>query len=805
MTEIKGPKRLPLASVALISAAVLATEILLTRIFSIVHWHHFAYMIVSLALLGFGASGTFLTLAQRPLTRQLSRSYCASMTAFGVTALACPLLAQRLPLQVEALLWDPWQPFWLLLVYVVLAIPFFCGATAIGLALTVFQQSSGRVYAADLAGAGLGSVAVLAGLGFLSPETLLRAIAVIAAAAVVIGALELGASARRWGGVALLVSVTAWLVPYEWLRVEPGPYKGLSQALNVVGSRIVLERSSPLGRIDVVANTTVPWRHAPGLSLAAIGEPPPQLAVFTDGGAMEAVTSAVPDLANAPFLTHATGALAYRIGTPGSVLVLDAGGGLEILRAQSFGARQIDALELNHQLVGLLHDDLAEFTGNLVASPAVNLAVGEARGWLEGGARRYDAIVMTSAGGSPEAGLGGVNEDYTLTVEALRLYLEHLTRGGMLSITGDVQVPPRASLKTVAAIRAALESAGIADASDRLAMIRGWQTWTLVVKNGPLNAAEIAGVREFADAMSFDLVWHPGLEPRAVNRYNQLREPYFYDGVRTLLGPGRDRFITDYAFDVTPATDDRPYFQDFFRWDLLDDVLDARERGGMALLEAGYLLVVVVALQALVAGTVLILLPLAVRARVRHVSPRVRWRVFAYFGAIGIGFLFLEIAYLQKSLLLLHHPTVAFAVTLATFLVGAGAGSACSARVPPERLRAAITVAAVSIVALAIASVHILDLVGKQIAAWPLTGKSIAVSLTMLPLAFCLGVPFPAALRQVEPVLVPWAWGINGCASVVSAALAALLAVDFGFGALVAVAALGYALVPWTLPVPRAR
>jgi hypothetical protein len=193
---------------------------------------------------------------------------------------------------------------------------------------------------------------------------------------------------------------------------------------------------------------------------------------------------------------------------------------------------------------------------------------------------------LTGGGGG---GLGGLNEDYLHTVEALRIYLGHLEPGGFLSITRWAQVPPRDGLKLVAMVVAALESSGVTDAATRLLMIRGWQTFTLLVKNGPVTSHDVRRLREFCDALSFDVVWFPGIQPGEVNVYNQLPGPWYHDGVRALLGPSRDDFVASYGFDIRPATDDRPYFQNFFRWPVLADAWRTKERGGMALLEAGYL------------------------------------------------------------------------------------------------------------------------------------------------------------------------------------------------------------------------
>jgi hypothetical protein len=394
---------------------------------------------------------------------------------------------------------------------------------------------------------------------------------------------------------------------------------------------------------------------------------------------------------------------------------------------------------------------------------------------------------MAFPGGGGGVGLGGLNEDYLHTVEAVRLYLAHLESDGFLAFTLGTQIPPRDVLKLVATVRAALESAdataatATTDAAERLLAIRGWQAVTLLVKNGRVTAEEIRRLREFCEAMSFDVVWYAGIDAGEVNVYNELPGPWYYEGVRALLGPDRDAFIAGYPYDIRPSTDDRPYFRNFFRWRVLAEAWGARDRGGMALLEAGYLLLAATLVQALVAGLVLILLPLALFAPIQRVPRARRLRVFAYFAGIGLAFLFVEIAFLQKLVLLVHHPTVALALVLATFLLGAGMGSAWSNRVSQERSRQVLAVAVAAIVALGVLCGIAFDSLVTTLATWPVYARAITAAALLAPLAFCMGLPFPLALRTLEEPLVPWAWGINGCASVVSAVLATMLAVDFGF------------------------
>jgi len=785
----------------LISSAALAAEILLTRLFAIVHWHHFAYMVISLALLGFGASGTFLALAQRRLQRRFAASYLASVLGFAVLLPASAILARALPLRVEALLWDPWQPLWLLLMFVVLSLPFFCAATAIGLALTAFRAGAGRVYAADLVGAGLGSLGVLLALYLIWPEDVLRLIVALGLVSLVVGTLELRLVHRGWvvsAAVVALVAVAA--TPVGVLRFEPGPYKGLSQALLVTGTRVVLERSSPLGRVSVIESPFVPLRVAPGLSLGSTSEPPPQLGVFVDGEGLEAVTAASHDERRLAFLAQTTSAVGYRIASPRRVLVIGAGGGMEILRARRLGARQVDATELNPQIAQLLAEDLRDYTGGLLDDPAVRLHVGDARGFLAASRDRYDLIQMSLPGGAAAAGLGGLNEDYATTVEAFELHLSQLEPGGYLSVTSGAQVPPKEALKLVATAVEALGNMGVPQVADRLALIRGWQTATLLVKNGRLTSDETRRLRDFCDEWSFDVAWLPGIRSADANVYNQLPGPWYYEGVQALLGPERDAFISTYPFDIRPATDERPYFHSHFRWPMLGEAWRSRDRGGMALLEAGYLVLALTLLVALAAGLALILLPLRLAAPLAGVQPSMRWRVFAYFAALGLAFLFVEIAFLQKLVLLVHHPTIAMALVLATFLLAAGAGSAWSSRVPLQRSRRVLALAVTGIVVFGAVCSLTLDALAPALAVWPMAARGLFCVALLAPLAFCMGIPFPLALRELDEPLVPWAWAINGCLSVASAALATLVAVDFGFTTVLWVALALYVFVPAVFP-----
>jgi SAM-dependent methyltransferase len=801
----------PLAGVMLLSSAAMGYEVLLTRLFSIIQWHHFAYMMISVALLGYGAAGTFVALAQRRLLPRFERAFAVGAVSFGITAVAGFALAQRVAFNPLEILWDPQQPLRLLVIYGLLFVPFFCAASCICLTFTRFAGEPHRIYSFDILGAGAGSLGILAALYVLAPVDALKLLGGLGIGAASLGLVR-GGTRDRWVAAVLLAAAitAATVIPADWLNLRASEYKELAQTLRIDGARIVAESSSPLGLVTVVENARVPLRHAPGMSLGATLEPPPQLAVFTDGDGLSALTRYDGRREPLAYLDQLTSALPFHLLERPRVLVLGAGAGADVLQAIYHRARSIDAVELNPQIVDLVQRQFADFSGAPYSAPGVRIHVGEARGFVAARGGRFDLIqvALLDAFGASSAGLYALSESYLYTVEALQEYLRHLEPGGMLAITRWVDLPPRDILKLVATAVVAVERGGGRPA-EQLALIRGWRTATLIVKNGALTAADIAALREFCRARSFDIAYFPGVDAAETDRYNVLGRPDFHDGALALLGGDRETFIGRYKFSIAPATDDRPYFFHFFKWRTLPELLALKERGGLPLLEWGYPVLIATLVQAVAASVVLILLPLGVVARRTEESAAQAisaMRVAAYFLSIGFAFMFVEIAFIQKFLLLLAHPLYAVAVVLCSFLVFAGLGSRHSGRArlaAGNSPRRTLLSAVAAIGALSLLYLGLLPPLFRQLLPLPDALKILLSIALIAPLAFAMGMPFPLGLARTAgraASLVPWAWGVNGCASVVAAILATMLAIHVGFAVVVVLAVLLYALAAAVFP-----
>ncbi|PVV22632.1 MAG: hypothetical protein B6D78_04745, partial [gamma proteobacterium symbiont of Ctena orbiculata] len=415
-------------------------------------------------------------------------------------------------------------------------------------------------------------------------------------------------------------------------------------------------------------------------------------------------------------------------------------------------------------------------------------------------------IALVDAASASSSGLYALNESYLYTREALALYLSHLAPEGYLAITRWIKVPPRDTLKLLLTAHQAMESLGLSDLDKRLLLIRNWQTATLLVKNGTFTSQELDLADTFCQARLFDLAYSHRLNEAQANRYNQLREPYFYRASKQIVSGDKEQLLENYKFDLQPASDDRPYFHHFFKWESFFEALKLRHQGGMPLIEWGYIILIITLVITTLLSALLILLPLHIISRNTGTTGGSvsRWRVFYYFFAIGVAFLFIEIATIQKFILFLHHPIYAISISLAGFLLFAGLGSFVSERLAKNQSHYRIAVLAVLFIALvSIGYLFLLEPLFEQLGHLAMLYKFVISSLLIAPLAFFMGMPFPLAIslmKKQDSTLIPWAWGINGYASVISAGLATLIAIDLGFTAVILIATLLYFSILMAFP-----
>jgi hypothetical protein len=633
------------------------------------------------------------------------------------------------------------------------------------------------------------------------------------------------------------------------LGMAISPYKGLAHARRYPGSQLVFGRWDAIARVDVVAGAGT--RALPGLSYAYKSTPPPQLGLALDADALQPITLVAPgDFDAAAFLPEA---LAFELRPAGRVLVLASGGGLGVLQALAAGAQEATAVleePLARRAVAVTaaaHDPFAH--------PAVRTVDEPSRVVLRRMQESYDVVYLplTAPYRPVTSGAYSLAETYGLTREMFEDALGRLTPAGVLAVTRWLQTPPSESVRLMATLIEALERRGVSRPGDALVAYRGIQTITVLARPDGWSAEDLAQVRQFTESRRYDLVWAPDVRPDELNRFNRLPALADHEAARELLDSAqRFEFYRRYPYAVAPVTDDRPFFFHFFRWGQTRQTLALLGRTWQPFGGSGYFVLFALLALALVLSIGLIVAPLAVFRTVlkdadaiaragrdasaqpscgtadEKLTPRrqdaeavrrtqrslapfaslreasraisrtdtaagIGWPLL-YFGLLGVAFLFVEIPLIQRWILAFGHATYAFAVVVFAVLVGAGAGSlAARASWLPRR---AVFLALVLLTVLTI-------LVGPQIVrlalGWPLAGRVALAVASLTPLALLMGLPFPLGLAWAEarwPAaanLIPWAWAVNGCASVIAAVLAAILALSFGFTAVLWLGAIGYA------------
>ncbi len=798
------PQSLPLSAVAvfLLSAAVIALELALMRCLSVARWHHFSYLVVSTALLGFGASGTLLTFVGERMKRRFGAWTCVLTLLFALSVPLVFRVAESLPLDVQYVLYSARQAGLLFAHDFLLTVPFTIGATAIGLSLMQFRERLHLVYGANLGGSGAGAVLATALMFVLPPEQLLHAVSALGLAAGLCWAL----AARAGRGRALAAVCTTGLAlaclglsaPVR-LRIDPYKFLATLQRWEAEGNaRRLLTRNGPRARLDVYESSLLHQTMFAGLT--ATEPPPAQLAILADGHPAATVLE-VRSGDEAAILDHTPMSLPYRLSDRPRVLLLGEAGGTNVWLARRMGAAHVTVVHPNPQLLALVRGPLAGRSGGVLLGADVTVVCSGLRAFLERTEDRFDVIHVASAEEMAAAGGGlrSLHEDFLLTREGLALCLAHLTDRGVLALTRGVQAPPRDNVKLFATLRAALGP--VEEPGSRLAQARGYLAATNMAFAQTPDEERCERLRAAVDRLRLDIEWAPCEGIAYGRQINRVEGPpgqphsYFHHAALRILSPERERFLRTWAYQVRPATDDSPYFYNFFRWRTLPRFWQAYGRQWLQRLELGYVVLIFALVQVLIVGAALILLPL-LRLRSGRGASGGRLPTLAYFTLLGLGFMLIEMVCLLKFTRFLGDPIYAAAGMLSSFLVFSGLGSAASRRLCPSRARA-IRTAGIGVATLALAGTYGLGPLFGALAAWPLAARLAASVAVTAPAAFLMGWPFPNGLAIVErdrPRLVPWAWGVNGFASVAASPLAVLIAIHAGFRAVLVLAAVLYVL-----------
>ncbi|MFN0102931.1 MAG: hypothetical protein ACKV2U_12675 [Bryobacteraceae bacterium] len=750
------------AAVACTACAVLLLELGLTRLFSVVFSYHFAFLAISIALFGLGAGGV--------LSYWIGRG---SGSLGWLSLIAGPA--------VLASLWVVLQPVTVItnerlaIVYFTAAAPFIFAGAILSNAMSGAIDRIDRVYFADLAGASLGCLLLVWLLDTLGGvNTILCVSALLAIAAVF---WFLAANANKAAGLAAAVAL-AWIAliaanaqtNFFDIRVSKG---------NALTDEIFVKWNS-FSRI--AARQEKGW-----------GGP----AIVIDGDANTSVS--LDEVWNWPtadrrnyLLSQEVQSAAYILRPKSKTLIIGSGGGQDISFALASGAPDVTAVEINPIIVDdLMRGRFAAISKGVYLRPEVRVAIEDGRSYIRRSRERYSVIqaTMVDTWASTAAGAFALSENNLYTVEAFTDYLSHLNDDGILAFTRWGFEQPRESLRVVSLAVAALEKLGEKDPARHIAVIREGTREQIagiggkdgvIVSRKPLTAADLATFREISKPGGrWQLSYLPGANvPSAFTDF--------------LSAANRESWIRSYRYDVSPVTDDRPFFfytvQPRDVWNYLkpgdNDAADFKINRAVPTL---YGLVLI----SLFATVVTLLLPaVALRARIPRRGAVLKFLL--YFAAIGAGFILIEVALIQKFVLFLGHPTYSLTVIVFALLASSGLGSFLSRHRAPRPLWIA---AAGAIAAFTLSPIL------HATATAPLAIKVLISVLLVTPLGILMGMPFPWGLKTLEswqPNAVRWAWSVNAASSVLGSALAIIIGLYLGLTATILLGAALY-IAAWAL------
>ena len=802
MTRLVGNERTAVrwphfTGIFLLSLGTLLLELALTRVLSVANWYHFGFLVVSTALLGFGASGVTLSLWTK-LREETSLDHALTRLSllFGFVSLASFWLMQRIPFHPFRLLLDRSQLAYTLLYYLVLAAPFFCSGLAISLLLTRGGREVNRLYAADLVGAGLGCAAICG----VMPAFGGSGSVVVAAALGILAALAFNSfrlsRLTLFGSIVGLGFLAFAFVAGQALPIRVIPEK--RHPLLPVGETPIYTKWNTFSKIDLYDAPAVPEE----------GRPDPGYSIIIDAGA---AGTAIPDLkmgvrnylANSPQY-HPAG-LAYIGKKHPKVLIIGSGAGREVLEGLYFGASSITAVEINPIINDIVTHRMRDHWGGLFEQPEVKVVTEDGRSFVRRSKEKYDAIIsiQTMSDAALTSGALSLSETYILTREAFEDYWNHLTPDGTLLVTRPTYQIPRLFATT----RELFDREGLGSPAANLLAFRGvvapfghrqFLTGFLLQKS-PLQREEVDTIAKRLGVGQKEQ-WGDTGQPEIY--YSPFGAPS--DEFQTLLAdlaksPDLKRIYSSSTELLRPATDDRPFFNQRRRWSrvgpgAIRSVLGAGQKGDVDAQPVAEVTLLVLLIQAVVVAGAMILLPL-VRFRRQGLQANHRWAFLTYFACLGLGFILIEIVLLQRLSLFLGQPIYTFSVVLASLLIFTGVGSYLASRIQNVSYRTLswflLAVVGTILVTLVITP-PVLSLTLGLALPWRVT---IAV-LLVAPLGVLLGVPFPTGLRLVgkeASPLVPWAWAVNGFFTVIGSVGAVILGMALGFNAVFIIAALCYA------------
>ncbi|MGD0763829.1 MAG: hypothetical protein ABR929_11720 [Roseiarcus sp.] len=855
---LDGRGRLALyLAVGLGAGSVIALQIDIMRVFSVGSWAHFGSLVVSLAMLGFGLTSAVMCVGKDWFATHWRVAAGVALGLFGPLAVGANLFVQQLGFNAIFLVSDPAQKWKLLEIFLASLTPFLAGAVFLGCVFLKSNRTFGRVYFADLAGSGLCGLVVLLAMYAFAPANLIAApLALWFMACLAWGFGPGGKRALAPYAALALIAFGGHFIAAPALglsRLAVNDYKGVSYARKFPDAQRVYQSASPFGFLEAYSSSYL--HFAPGLSDNAgfnLPEMPANayLALYVDSDGPIGIIREL-SAKDTAYFRYLPMVYPYVIKKAPKTFITQFGGGISTALALRSGAKDVTVAEGNRAVLAAFRDPaIRDFTGDILGK--VRVIDYEGRHFLAQTNERFDVVDLSLADSVGLSNPGGfaIVEKFAYTQEAMETYMRALADGGVLSVTlWNKEEPPKSVLKLYTTMAAAARDVDGAHMADSFFVVSSYlSTATVLYKRGGFAADEIDALRKHTHAMSFDEIYSPGLayDGSQVDRTLDGYVAQIFTGAaggppapseapdaaapadatapadaaappdagppggggdetlpatvlgrlawHTLINGGWPEVADRYVFNTRKLTNDAPYFAAYVKTKDLPRILDRLE---LLQDEWGYLLIWATLGVACLTATVLLAIPVLWGWRSIFSKSRGKALTIVYFACLGAGYIMVEVGLIAHFVMALGNPTVSASILITGMLVFSGLGALTSERILPV-MRAVMPVIFLAIGALLIGYALFLNLALDAVGALPYLARLAFCFLFIAPPAYLMGFPMPTAMttlgRLGKEHLFIWAWGVNGCFSVIGAAAAPVVATNFGLGAVIEIAGVAYLL-----------
>jgi len=774
------------------STSVLMFEVALTRIFSVMLWYHFAYVVISLCLLGLGAAGTYLSISKiEDKNKKFENIVLYFAIFYPLLMIFCFLIVTKLRIYPLQMFKDKSNIFTLFAIYGFLILPFFSAGTILGFIFSRYSSEIGKLYFFDLVGAGIGSLFVTLAINKINAPAAVMVAALISSFAPISFNFFIGSAIkiRKIIFLPIFCFLTVLIfLRWDWyIFVDPSKELFWSQHDPDV---IEYSKWTTIARVDVVWEGSYNPTFGADVAPRYFSKNYRSHFISQDGVAPTLLFRMDKPLNKMfPFLKSTTQSGAYQIIKEPKVCTIGVGGGMDILVALGNNAKKITAVEVNPVMVYLCRERYVETTMNVFNDRKIKWVINEGRHFLASTDEKFDIIQLSGVDtfAALSSGAYVLSENYLYTTNAIKDIYERLTDNGIYSVSRWFFDPPRESLRLAVIVETALKEMGISEPEKHIFILHGARWATILLKKSLWTENETDLLKKFCNDNEFGIFFNP---------YDKTTNNPFEQYLRS-NEIEKKKFIKTYRFNIAPVSDESPFFFQYYRW---GEILGLHKKALGGIL--GYFItqtpqafqtLAINLVQLTVLSFFLIIYPLK-KNKLSWVGVKGKFGVILYFASLGIAFLFVEIVLIQRFIVYLGTPMYSLSTVLAGLLIFSGLGS-CFTMTFKNNLKKKILILviciAIVILLISFTLTPIIHLTLKR----PILLKALITLLFTAPLGFLLGMPFPSGIKLIgekHPQLIPWAWGINGYFSVISTMLSVLISSLYGFHIVFYLAAIFY-------------